>query len=224
MPMKVVASTTVPSVPGSLAAERTTPMPGPSPARARKRFRVLDALEKPIEFIIRICGWSSIIGIAAIFIFIFKEAAPMVPKLDWVHFFTSSRWIPNPAGDNPPSFGALALLVGTFTTTFIGLIIAVPVGLGAAVYISEFATGKVKETLKIVIELLAAIPSIVWGFIGLMVLGPLLKSIFTAAPGSWWGHVMVTLHLASADTGAAQGTNLLTGGVILALMSVPVIG
>ena len=56
-----------------------------------------------------------------------------------------------------------------------------------------------------------------------MVIGPLLQSIFTAAPGSWWGHVMVTLHLASAETGAAQGTNLLTGGVILALMSVPVI-
>ena len=98
-----------------------------------------------------------------------------------------------------------------------------PVGLGAAVYISEFATGKVKETLKIVIELLAAIPSIVWGFIGLMVLGPLLKSIFTAAPGSWWGHTMVVLRLASAETGAAQGTNLLTGGIILALMIVPLI-
>src|SRR5207237_9604454 len=172
----------------------TTPlerMPAP-----RKKFSLLDFFEKPIEALIRLCGWSSIIGIIAIFIFIFKEAAPTIPKLDWVHFFTSSRWIPNPAGDNPPSFGALALMVGTFTTTFLALIIAVPVGLGAAVYISEFAKGKVKETLKIVIELLAAIPSIVWGFIGLMVLGPLIKAIFTAAPGSWWGHVMVMLRLA----------------------------
>src|ERR1044071_8820304 len=133
MPMKMAASTTVPSVPGSLAAERITPMPGPSPARARKRFRVLDALEKPIEFIIRVCGWSSIIGIAAIFIFIFKEAAPMVPKLDWVHFFTSSRWIPAPASGNEPSFGALALIAGTFATTFLSLAFAVPIGLGAAV-------------------------------------------------------------------------------------------
>jgi phosphate transport system permease protein len=198
-------------------------MPQPSAAPLRKRFNLIDALEKPIEFLIRICGWSSIIGIVAIFLFIFREAAPMVPKLNWVHFFTSPRWIPNPAPGNEPSFGALALLVGTFTTTFIGLIFAVPVGLGAAVYISEFAKGKVKETLKIVIELLAAIPSIVWGFIGLMVLGPIIKSIFTAAPGSAWGHIMVTLHLASAETGAAQGTNLLTGAVILALMSVPVI-
>ena len=86
--------------------------------------------------------------------------------------------IPNPAPGNPASYGALALIVGTFIATFIALVIAVPVGLGAAVYISEFAKGKVKETLKVVIELLAAIPSIVWGFIGLMVLGPIVQMIF----------------------------------------------
>ncbi|HAM72432.1 MAG TPA: phosphate ABC transporter permease subunit PstC, partial [Verrucomicrobiales bacterium] len=103
------------------------------------------------------------------------------------------------------------------------LVLAVPIGLGAAVYISEFAQGKVKETLKIVIELLAAIPSIVWGFIGLMVLGPLVKGLFTAAPETLWGKLMLTLHLASSETGAAQGTNMLTGGIILALMSVPLI-
>src|SRR5204862_1012038 len=189
----------------------------------RRKFSFFDSIEKPTEWIIRLCGWSSIIGIAAIFIFILKEAAPMVLKLDWVHFFTSSRWIPNPAPGNEASFGALALIVGTFTTTFLGLVIAIPVGLGAAVYISEFAKGKVKETLKVAIELLAAIPSIVWGFIGLMVIGPLIKALFTAAPGSWWGHAMVMLRLASAETGAAQGTNLLTGGIILALMSVPLV-
>jgi phosphate transport system permease protein len=189
----------------------------------RGKFSLLDALEKPIELAIRLSGWSSIIGIVAIFVFIFKEAAPMVPKLDWVHFFTSPRWIPNPASGNEASYGALALIAGTFTTTGLALLLAVPIGLGAAVYISEFASGKVKETLKIIIELLAAIPSIVWGFIGLMVLGPLLKELFTAEPGSLWGKTMVALHLASSETGASQGTNLLTGGIILALMSVPLI-
>ena len=81
------------------------------------------------------------------------------------------------------------------------MLLAVPLGLGAAVYISEFCGGKTKETLKIVIELLAAIPSIVWGFIGYMVLGPVLIEL----------------------TGAPVGINLLNGGIILALMSVPVI-
>ncbi len=191
--------------------------------KPHRRFNLLDAVEKPTEWAIRLCGWSGILAVVAIFAFIFKEAAPMMPKLDWVRFFTSSRWIPAPGGDNPASFGALGIIVGTFTTTSIALMIAVPVGLGAAVYISEFAHGKVKETLKVLIEMLAAIPSIVWGFIGLMVLGPVIKGIFTASPGSLWGKAMVFLHLASAETGAAQGTNLLTGGIILALMSVPLI-
>ena len=60
----------------------------------RQIFRVFDLLEKPIEWLIRICGWSSILGIIAIFVFILKEAAPMIPKLDWHLFFTSTRWIP----------------------------------------------------------------------------------------------------------------------------------
>ena len=206
-----------------LVGAETNRLPQQPAPKSRRAFNVFDFLEKPTEWTIWICGWSSIVGIAAIFLFIFKEAAPMVPKLDWIYFLTSPRWIPNPATGNEPSFGALALLVGTFTTTFIALLIAVPVGLGAAVYISEFAQGKVKETLKIVIELLAAIPSIVWGFIGLMVLGPIVKGVFTAQHDSAWAKIMSVLHLASGEAGAAQGTNLLTGGIILALMSVPLI-
>lgn len=189
----------------------------------RRRFSLLDAIEKPTEWLIKLCGWSGILAVAAIFLFIFKEAAPMVPRMDWVQFFTSARWIPAPGGDNPPSFGALALILGTLSTTGIALILAVPIGLGAAVYISEFAEGRTKETLKVLIEMLAAIPSIVWGFIGLMVLGPIIKSLFTAEAGSGWGQVMVALRLAGSETGAAQGTNLLTGGIVLALMSVPLI-
>src|ERR1043166_225492 len=175
----------------STVAEKTVLAPMRKLRRSRNLFRsfvaLTDLFEKPIEWVIRICGWSSIIGILAIFVFIFKEAAPLVPKLDWIHFFTSTRWIPAPATGNATSFGALALLVGTFSVTFIALILAVPIGLGAAVYVSEFAKGKVKETLKIVIELLAAIPSIVWGFIGLMVLGPIVQWVLQTEPGSTWG-------------------------------------
>ncbi len=206
-----------------LTSKNPATMPEPAPAVRRRTFRFFDLIEKPMEVLIWICGWSSIVGIAAIFYFIFREALPMVGRLNWVEFFTSSRWIPAPGSGNDAHYGALGLLVGTFATTFIALLIAVPLGLGAAVYISEFAKGKTKETLKVVIELLAAIPSIVWGFIGLMVIGPFLQSIFTADAGSWWGRTMMFLHLASHETGAAQPTNLLTGGIILALMSVPII-
>lgn len=158
-------------------------------------------LEKPVEWFIRFCGWSAILCVISIFLFVFIEAEPLLPRINWMEFFTSVRWIPNPAKGNPPHYGALGLIVGTVSTTVLAMVLAIPAGLGAAIYISEFATGITKETLKVVIELLAAIPSIVWGFIGLMVLGPLIQR----------------------TTGAALGTNLFTGALILALMSVPVI-
>jgi phosphate transport system permease protein len=85
--------------------------------------------------------------------------------------------------------------------TFLSTAISVPLGLGAAVYVSEFATGKVRETLKITIEMLAAIPSVVWGFVGYVVLNPIIVWAFNTN----------------------IGINVLNGGIILALMSVPVI-
>jgi len=119
--------------------------------------------------------------------------------LDLVEFFTSANW--RPSSEVRPQYGILALAIGSLSVAVIAMLLAVPCGLGAAVFVSEFCTGRVKETLKIVIELLAAIPSVVWGFIGMMVLGPLIMKV----------------------TGAPVGVNLLNGGIILALMSVPII-
>lgn len=159
-----------------------------------------DRLEPVIEWIIRLCGWSAILFVFSIFFFILREAAPaLFGKLNLVEFFLSARW--QPSSDVRPEYGTLALLAGTVAVTALAMVMAVPLGLGAAVFVSEFCEGKVKETLKILIELLAAIPSIVWGFVGYMVLGPILID----------------------TTGAAVGVNLLNGGIILALMSVPII-
>lgn len=161
---------------------------------------VLDRAEPLIEWIIRLCGWSAIFFVFAIFFFVFWEAVPaLFGGVNLIEFFTSTRW--QPSSEVRPEYGILALLVGTVSVTALAMAIAVPLGLGAAVFISEFCSGKLKEILKIVIELLAAIPSIVWGFVGYMVLGPIIM----------WA------------TGAAVGVNLLNGGIILALMSVPII-
>ncbi|MBL8939613.1 MAG: phosphate ABC transporter permease subunit PstC [Archangium sp.] len=157
--------------------------------------------ERLIEALIVASGWSSIVCMAAIFVFLVREAAPVLPRIDWVEFFTSTRWIPAPASGNAPHYGALALMVGTLTTTLVALLVAIPAGLGAAVYLSEFASDRLRETFKVIIELLAAVPSIVWGFVGLMLVGPVVARV----------------------TGAPLGTNLLTGGVVLGLISAPVI-
>ena len=136
-----------------------------------------------------------------IFFFIIKEAAPILPHVDWGKFFFENRWIPNPAEGNEAQYGAAGILYGTFAITVVSMFIAMPLGLGAAIYISEFAGPKVKETLKILIEFLAAVPSIIWGFIGLMVMGPLLQKVL----------------------GIQVGINLLNASIVVALMAVPLI-
>jgi len=159
-----------------------------------------DRLEPLMEWLVRICGWSAIFFVIAIFLFVFREAAPaFFGKLNLWEFFTSTRW--QPSSDARPEYGALALIIGSVTVSALAMLIAVPLGLGAAVYISEFCGPTLKEVLKITLELLAAIPSIVWGFIAYMLLAPILIK----------------------TTGAAVGVNLLNGGIILALMSLPLI-
>lgn len=157
-------------------------------------------IEKLVEWIIRLCGWSAIFFVIAIFFFIFRESVPILfGKLDFIEFFTSPEW--RPSSEVRPQYGILALLIGSLSLTGSAMLVALPFGLGAAVFISEFCTGKVKETLKILIELLAAIPSVVWGFVGLMVIAPLLTKA----------------------TGAAVGVNLLNGSIIVAFISLPLI-
>ena len=146
----------------------------------------LDRSEPLIEWVIRLCGWSAIFFIFAILFFIIWEArTALFGGVNLIEFFTSTRW--QPTSEVRPEYGILALIVGTVSVTALAMVIAVPLGLGAAVFISEFCSGKPKEILKIVIELLAAIPSIVWGFIGYMVLGqdfqPVL--IMILAPGAF---------------------------------------
>ncbi|HIN33856.1 MAG TPA: phosphate ABC transporter permease subunit PstC [Nitrospirales bacterium] len=163
-------------------------------------FWLLAKTEPLIEVFIRLCGWSAILFVFGIFFFIFREGYPFILEhFDVTEFFTSSNW--RPVSEVRPQYGILALLVGTVSVTTLAMLIAVPFGLGAAIYVSEFCTGKFRETLKIVIELLAAIPSVVWGFIGIMVLNPVII----------WA------------TDAPIGINVLNGGIILALMSVPII-
>jgi phosphate transport system permease protein len=157
--------------------------------------------EECLELVIRVSGVSAILFVLAIFFFVFREAAPVLfsGSFELGEFLTSIEWYPTSAVD--VRYGTLALTAGTFAVTALAMVIAVPFGLGAAVFLSEFCGPRLKETLKIVIELLAAIPSVVWGFIGLTVMSKLLVQ----------------------HAGAPVGVNVLNGGIILALMSVPII-
>jgi phosphate transport system permease protein len=157
--------------------------------------------EKAFEALIRVSGVSAILFVLAIFFFVFREAVPVLAQEDFSlrEFLFSQEWYPTSA--SRVRYGTFALTVGTLSVTALAMVIAVPFGLGAAIYLSEFCSHRVRETLKVVIELLAAIPSVVWGFVGLTVMSKLIVKL----------------------TGAPVGVNVLNGGIILALMSVPVI-
>jgi phosphate transport system permease protein len=156
--------------------------------------------ERIIEFIIKAGGLSSIVLIIAILFFILKESAPfLMNRLDFKEFFMSTEWYP--ASVVKVRYGILALLVGTMLVTFISMLIAVPLGLACAFYISEFCSPQLREIYKILIEFLAAIPSVVWGFIAIMMINPLIIYSFNVP----------------------IGLNILNASLILALMSLPLI-
>jgi phosphate transport system permease protein len=168
---------------------------GPEERAGRSRLAVLS--EQAIEFVIRLCGVSAILFVFGIFFFVFREGAPYLAELRPFTFLFSTDWYPS---DDPAHYGVGALLVGTLSVSVLAMLIAVPFGLGAAIFVSEFCERRTKEALKIVIELLAAVPSVVWGFIGMSVLGPLIKDVFQVP----------------------LGVNMFNAALLLALMSVPI--
>lgn len=117
-------------------------------------------------------------------------AALVAPAIDFfrevsvVEFLTTTRWAPR--FESQRSFGVLPLVTGTLWTTAISLLIAIPFGLGAAVYLSEYAPTRVRKVLKPVLELLAGIPSVVYGFFALTFIAPaILKGIFHLEVGTF---------------------------------------
>ncbi|HUF09426.1 MAG TPA: phosphate ABC transporter permease subunit PstC [Rhodothermales bacterium] len=156
-------------------------------------------IDKLAQVLFFVGGVSAIIFIVGIFVFVAREGLGfIVGKFDFVEFFTSPRWVPT--SEVRETYGALALIVGTASVTGMAMIVAIPFSLGAAIYIGEFATGKTRETLKILVELLAAIPSVVWGFIGLTIMNALIIDLFDVP----------------------IGLNILNAGLILGLMAAPI--
>jgi phosphate transport system permease protein len=155
--------------------------------------------DKAVAAFVFVGGISAIVFILGIFVFITKEGFGFIlGTMDLREFFTSPAW--RPTFERDPTYGALALIVGTASVTGLAMFVSVPFSLGAAIFIGEFATGKTREALKILVELLAAIPSVVWGFIGLSIISPLIIDLFDQS----------------------VGLNVLNAGVILGLMAAPI--
>jgi phosphate transport system permease protein len=151
-----------------------------------------------IEKLILICGLTSILFVALIFVFLLKEGLAVFKAVTPVEFLFGRSWYPI---SEPPQLGILPLILGSLLVTLGATVISVPIGTACAIYIAEITPLKIKEVLKAGIELLAAIPSVVLGFIGMVTLVPWVKNIF---------HV-------------PTGLTALSGSVILAFMAMPTI-
>jgi len=151
-----------------------------------------------IEKLILICGLASIFFVVLIFLFLAKEGLSVFKSVTPFNFLFGKSWYPI---SEPPQLGILPLIFGSLLVTLGAAIISIPIGVACAVYIAEIAPLKIKEILKAGIELLAAIPSVVLGFIGMVTLVPWVKSTF---------------HLPT-------GLTALSGSIILAFMAMPTI-
>lgn len=151
-----------------------------------------------IEKVIFLSGLATILFVVLIFVFLLKEGLSLFTEVSPISFLFGKNWYPI---SEPPQFGILPLVLGSLLVTFGAIIISVPLGIAVAVYIAEVAPVWLREILKSTIELLAAIPSIVLGFIGIITLAPILKHIFNLP----------------------SGLTALAGSIMLAFMAMPTI-
>lgn len=151
-----------------------------------------------IEKLIALCGVASIFFVILIFLFLLKEGFALFKTTGLFNFLFGRSWYPI---SEPPQLGILPLILGSLLVTFGAAVISIPIGVGCAIYIAEVAPAKAKEALKAGIELLAAIPSVVLGFIGMVTLVPMVKSLFRLP----------------------TGLTALSGSIMLAFMAMPTI-
>ena len=151
-----------------------------------------------IKYIFFIFSLVSVLVLGLIVFSLFREGIPLFGKISIKDFLFGMEWYPT---YDPPSFGIFPLIVGSLIVTILSTFIAVPLGVLAAIYISEIAPQNIKITLKSVIELLAGLPSVVLGFFGMVIVAPWMQETFDLP----------------------TGLNIVNASLILALMAIPTI-
>ena len=161
-------------------------------------MRSRDLKEKLVHYILTGMAASSLLALAGIVIFLFMEGLPLFAHYSPIDFLFGDLWYPT---EEPGLFGIFPLLVASLAVTVFSSLLAVPLGVLTAVYLTEIAHPGVRRIIKPFVELLAALPSVVLGFLGMVVLAPFLQDYLNAA----------------------TGLNLLNASLVLAFMSVPTI-
>ena len=146
--------------------------------------------EKTWEYIFLLCSLISVFSIIVICYFIFKNGLPFILQTGIAKFLMGTDWKPTAS---PPSFGILPMIVGSVYVTVGSIIVGVPIGVLTAVFMAFYCPSRLYKILKPAVNLMAGIPSIIYGFFGLMVFVPMVRG--------WWGGTGMTVFTASVLLG-----------------------
>jgi phosphate transport system permease protein len=154
--------------------------------------------ERAIEAVLFLAAFVSVVTTAGIVYILVKESVVFFAEVPLWRFLTDTQWTPL---FDDAHFGIMVLLSGTITSSLVALCVAIPLGTTIAVYLSEFASPKAREIAKPILELLAGVPTIVYGYFALLFVTPLLQAIYPSLPGF----------------------NLLSAGIVMGIMIVPTV-
>ena len=157
------------------------PIPSLTPGTVHAGLLGSRKKDDAIRFILFIMALISILILAAILVFLFTEGIPILRKVSVSQFLLGHEWYPT---SDPPSFGVFALLIASVAVTVVSTLISAPLGIMTAIYMAELASPRVRNVIKPVVELLAALPSVVIGFFGMVVVAPFLQDVFDLPTGS----------------------------------------
>jgi len=175
-------------------ASSTMPTTVTSSRLAQRRARVLK--ERAIEAVLFLAALVSVFTTVGIVYILVKESFVFFQQVSIIDFLTDTQWTPL---FDDAHFGIMVLLSGTFTSSAVALVIAIPLGTVIAIYLSEFAPFKLREIAKPFLELLGGVPTIVYGYFALLFVTPLLQKIYPDLPGF----------------------NLLAAGIVMGIMIIP---
>lgn len=198
---------------GDAGIDRSEPQTSPLAPKPQRR-RVAPWADALFAALSQGAAWLTLALMVGIIGSLIMGAAPALEAFG-LGFLTSADWDPV-----QEKFGGLVMIYGTLASSFIALVIAVPVSFGIAIFLTELSPSWLKRPLGIAIELLAAVPSIVYGMWGLLVFGPILATFVQQPLQAMFGGVP---YLGALFSGPPVGIGILSAGIILAIMIIPFI-
>jgi phosphate transport system permease protein len=182
----------------------------PRRSRARVLYDRLRGGDEVAYLVTLLCAVGTLLIVCLLIVELWLHSRPTIHAFGW-SFLISSKWDPNSG-----QFGALPFVYGTCVTSLLALIVAVPLGVAASIFLAEMAPPRLSNILTFLIELLAAVPSVIYGLLGIFILVPLIREYVAPVLSKLFG----SLPMFSGDF---YGVSFLSAGLVLAIMVVPFI-